>query len=279
MKILDFFRKVKTLSVDEARELLAGKQNGEVSLIDVRQPEEYEQGHLPGAQLIPLSELLNNVEKLDPAKTALLYCKRGGRSKSAASLLEGQGFDNVYSMDGGIDAWNGLVASGQYEAGMFLLDNKRTAEELVSLAWALEEGARAFYEHARDVVNDNDAKNIYDSLINAEEKHKAIVFDVYRVTKGEDITEESLKRESSTGFMEGGVSINEALSWLKDSGRTLQDILEFTMQMEINSLDLYIKMRSEIEDKEANKVFDQLIKEEKAHLSRLGRLLGDKLDK
>jgi rhodanese-related sulfurtransferase len=58
MKIADIFSPVKLVNVNEAKKLIEEKKEGEVALIDVREPEEYENGHLPGAQLVPLSSLL-----------------------------------------------------------------------------------------------------------------------------------------------------------------------------------------------------------------------------
>ena len=90
-------------------------------------------------------------------------------------MLKRNGFREVYSIDGGIDAWNGLVSSGEYEAGMFLLEGKKTAEELISLAGALEDGAKRFYEEAKELAADDDSKKLFDLLIRAEEKHKEVL--------------------------------------------------------------------------------------------------------
>ena len=76
--------------------------------------------------------------------------------------------------------------------------------------------------------------------------------------------------------MESGVSVKETINWFKEEKRTVKDILELSMQIETNSLDLYMKMLREIED-DAKKVISTLIEEEKAHLSRLGRLLESKI--
>jgi sulfur-carrier protein adenylyltransferase/sulfurtransferase len=67
------FRSIPTLSVDAVKELLAGKNPGEYNLIDVRQPGEYEQGHIPGAELIPLGDLAARVSKIDRTRPTVLY--------------------------------------------------------------------------------------------------------------------------------------------------------------------------------------------------------------
>ena len=92
------------ISVAEAKEYLAARDSMTYQLLDVRQPAEYEAGHLAGAILIPLKELPDRVASLDKDKPTIVYCAIGGRSKVAAQLLAGLGFANVYNMVGGIKA-------------------------------------------------------------------------------------------------------------------------------------------------------------------------------
>ncbi len=76
-------------------------------LIDVRESNEWEICHIPGAELLPLSAWPALVtEKLDdPQAPLILYCHHGGRSERAAEFLLGRGFTNVKNLTGGIDAW------------------------------------------------------------------------------------------------------------------------------------------------------------------------------
>jgi rhodanese-related sulfurtransferase/rubrerythrin len=276
MKIADIFSKVETVNAEEAKRMLSEKKEGELALIDVREPEEYEEGHLPGAQHVPLSNLLDRLKELDASTPTITYCRSGNRSRSAAAVMKTQGFKSVCSMEGGIMAWNGMVATGEYESGMFLIEGKKTAEGLIAIAWALEEGARVFYEKTGDTLSDSEARQVFESLVKAEEKHKSALLETYRQVQGGDIAE-TLLQESLKGYMEGGVSVEEALSWVRKEERELRDVLEFSMQMETNSLDLYIKMLRLFEKTAAVKVFQSLIEDEKAHLSRLGKLLGSRM--
>jgi rhodanese-related sulfurtransferase len=219
MKIADIFSPVKSVNVNEAKKLIEEKKEGEVALVDVREPEEYEDGHLPGAQLVPLSSILEKLQELDSSKTTVTYCRSGNRSRSAAALMKTKGFSRAYSMDGGILAWKGLVATGDYKSGLFLLEGKETVEELISLAWSLEDGTRMFYEQTRDVVSDSEAKQIFTSLIKAEQKHKENLLNAYRQLQGEDISEEQFIKDTAKGYMESGIAVQDALSWLKDKKR------------------------------------------------------------
>ncbi len=73
MNLSSLFQKVPTMSAEAVKELLKQKKPGEYNLIDVRQPGEYEQGHIPGATLIPLGELASRVGEIDPDKPTILY--------------------------------------------------------------------------------------------------------------------------------------------------------------------------------------------------------------
>ena len=90
---------------------------GSVAIIDVREPDEYAAGHLPGAVNIPRGVLEFQVEAhpavanvVDPAlshkeQPVLVYCRTGGRAALAACALQELGFTNVRSIEGGISAW------------------------------------------------------------------------------------------------------------------------------------------------------------------------------
>ena len=269
-------KKIESISIEKAKEWVADKKEAEFVLLDVRQPEEYRTGHLPGAVFIPLPDLIDKVGELDPAKAVLAYCRSGNRSRAAAAFLLSQGFSKVYSMDGGIIAWNGHVATGDYTEGLLLLKGRETAEELMSLALALEEGSRMFYTGVAELTSDAAAKSIFTTIAEAEAKHKTNILQAYTMVTGEKVSEDILNREPLKGVMEGGVGIEDAISFLRKQGKSLLDMLEIAMQVETNSLDLYIKMFREMGDVNAKNIFGGLIEEEKLHLSKLGKLLGEK---
>ena len=89
-------------TVHEAVESEAG-----VTVVDVREPEEYEAGHVPGAKLIPrgLLELKSSEELPDKDARIVVHCALGGRGALAAKTLQEMGYSNVINMQGGITAW------------------------------------------------------------------------------------------------------------------------------------------------------------------------------
>src|SRR3712207_4850051 len=88
------------------QELKGRMENGErVSVLDVREPHEYEVANI-GARLIPLGELPERLVELDRDESLAVHCKTGGRSARAVKLLKESGFQNVYNVKGGITAWS-----------------------------------------------------------------------------------------------------------------------------------------------------------------------------
>ena len=73
MSILNYFKPVSTWPAEKVRQFLKEKNPDDYNLVDVRQPKEYEQSHLPGARLIPLGELQNRLSELDPNKPTVVY--------------------------------------------------------------------------------------------------------------------------------------------------------------------------------------------------------------
>ena len=73
MGIADYFKPVMSMSAEEVREFLKHKNPEDYNLVDVRQPKEYERGHLPGARLVPVGELRDHIQELDPDKPTITY--------------------------------------------------------------------------------------------------------------------------------------------------------------------------------------------------------------
>jgi molybdopterin/thiamine biosynthesis adenylyltransferase/rhodanese-related sulfurtransferase len=103
----DWFAAGDAIPTVSVRELKRKMDGGEaVTLIDVREPYEYEIARIAGSRLIPLGELEGRVAELPRTGTLVLQCHSGGRSEHAARLLQGAGFENVYNLTGGIEAWS-----------------------------------------------------------------------------------------------------------------------------------------------------------------------------
>lgn len=79
-----------------------------VILLDVRTPKETAQGIIQNAMLLDIKQkdFRTKIQALDKEKTILVYCKSGGRSVKACRILEENGFDKIYNLEGGYTAWS-----------------------------------------------------------------------------------------------------------------------------------------------------------------------------
>ena len=104
MSIFDFLKQPDiNKGIEEYR------SNTGAILLDVRTPQEYREGHIPGSQNVPLQQLDNVDEVAENKATALyVYCHSGARSRQAANLLQHMGYTNVHNI-GGISAYSGKV--------------------------------------------------------------------------------------------------------------------------------------------------------------------------
>ena len=83
-----------------------------VRIIDVRTPGEYEAGHIPGAELVPVNDLPAEAAAWDIAEPVVIYCATGARSAQAVSYLAEQGFETIYHFASGIVSWEGDLERG-----------------------------------------------------------------------------------------------------------------------------------------------------------------------
>jgi phage shock protein E len=91
------------------QEALALSSDPDVTVIDVRTPEEFAEGHIEGADMIDFyaDTFGDDMAALDPDGTYLLYCRSGNRSGQAATMMQQLGFEQVYDMQGGVVAYGG----------------------------------------------------------------------------------------------------------------------------------------------------------------------------
>ena len=77
----------------------------EVTILDVRETKELELASLEGTKHMPMMEIPNRLEELSNSETLVIMCHSGGRSRRGAEFLLASGFNKVFNLTGGIDAW------------------------------------------------------------------------------------------------------------------------------------------------------------------------------
>ncbi len=88
-----------------ASELQLMLQQGAVRLLDVRTDAEVARGKIPQGEMMPLHLIPLRLHEMDKGATTVFYCQMGGRSAQAAAFAAGNGFVDVYNLQGGIMAW------------------------------------------------------------------------------------------------------------------------------------------------------------------------------
>jgi rhodanese-related sulfurtransferase len=90
------------ISVDEAKGMMS---NGDVAVIDVREPHEYNAGHVPNAKLIPVATVFARKEELPRDKDVIFICQVGQRSALACEMAAAAGLTRLFNLEGGTEAW------------------------------------------------------------------------------------------------------------------------------------------------------------------------------
>lgn len=107
ISLYNYFQQKRILKTLTQEEFRAGYRKAQ--LIDVREPHEFESGHILGARNIPISQLKNRLTEIRPDKPVYLYCQSGLRSGRAAQILYKKGDRQLYHLQNGFKKWTGPV--------------------------------------------------------------------------------------------------------------------------------------------------------------------------
>jgi len=261
----------KDLDAASAKKLLASERPGDLAVLDVRQGWEYEEFHLPGAKLAPLGELENHLNAIPRDKPLLVYCHSGRRSAAAASLLAAHGFPDVRNVLGGIMAWTGATATGSPETGMRYLSGDESPDQILALAFSMEQELGRFYHRLADDAQDPDLKALFSRLAGFEDKHKLVVYHLYKALHPQSAGIEELAAQATAKAMEGGRDPEDVLAERKQPG-AVRDALDMAMGIEAQAMDLYMRFAA-ASDGESKQALLDLANEERGHLKALGNLM------
>lgn len=254
------------MSPEEARKFIESHTIESYQILDVRQPKEYEQGHLAGALLMPVKEVTTRLAELNRDAPLLVYCHSGVRSKAASQMLLAEGFKDVYNLSGGIAAWKGeKVSGGELQGVEFFMD--REFPDVFQMAYAMEEGLRQLYLGLVDRVTSKETQDFLERLAQFEEGHKAMLVAMF--------APEGFGGSEETTIMEGGLDRQQILAHFDPQLDSMKDILQLGMMLEAQAQDLYTRLARKSAVGKSRELFHFLAQEEARHLS----YLTEKLDK
>lgn len=264
------FQTIENISPEGAREFLSSAPVGSYQLLDVRQPKEYSQEHIPGALLIPLKELPDRVGELSAELKTIVYCRSGVRSRSGTQILVDHGFDTALNMTGGILAWKGQKAMGDEALGLdyFLAGEFDSA---VSMAYSMEAGLQQFYRLLAERVSDPGCRELLNQMARLEDGHMA------RLASRHPEIDLKPSQPASGAPAEGGVDVQDFLSRYGDQIDTMEHTLQVAMSFESQAYDLYSRLSRKAGDSLLQDFFKGMAAEEKSHLERLTKELEERI--
>lgn len=271
MALKDFFKKLHSVDADEARAYIEREPAESFVLLDVRQPREYERDHIAGAVFVPLPELADRLDELPRDRPVIAYCAVGGRSSMAARFLAARGFDEVYNLTGGIEAWQGRVVTGPVGLHLPFIEEYDTFEKMLGLAYRMEHSLAAFYRGLSGRVGSTELDQLLERLAVWEEGHRAKLVDE-AVRRG--IAETALRDSASGPVMEGGFEPQAFQENHEAYLRSRNGVLEVAMMIETHALDLYLRMAHAVEGADTANVLLSIADDEKRHLRALGEIRG-----
>ena len=265
----------KNLTAKELRKFRETQPEKSYLLIDVRQPSEYEQGHIPGARLMPLPEVETGLFTLPSDRDLIFYCQNGGRSQWAASLAgEGEVSEKtVYNLMTGITGWEDKILPGYPRVQIFEKD--KTLEQQLNTAMNLEKGAWLFYQYSMDRFGDDPIRPTLEQLAIAEKAHASLIYRSWKEFQTDPPPFDRIYQDLKGNILEGGQSFADACRLLEKVERQGSPaVIELAMTIEYCAFDLYRSMAEQTEKADASSTFLSIAQAEKAHLRVLTRALN-----
>lgn len=266
---------VDTITPEQLRKFIQENHEKHYLLLDVRQPGEYHSMHIPGARLMPLPQLVQNVESLPADKTLVFYCRSGGRSLAAASATDEQleGHGPIFNLDGGILAWDGAMLADIPRVQLFA---GQDFIAMLTTAMNLEKGALRFYEHVHESRGRAPWSEVFGRLAREESAHAQAVFGFLKQGRPETAPFQTLFDQLRGDVLEGGQTLTQVLEVLDSFGEdACLRCLELALKIEYAAYDLYRSLADQVQEPDARKAFLSLAQAEKAHMRALSTAVGE----
>jgi len=276
MKLSSAVDEIKTLSPAEVKAILDEDKRGEFLLIDVRQPVEYEEGHLPGSVLMPLDELESRRDELFrelySGRKAIIYCRSGRRSMAAAIALCDLGLKNLYILEGGLNNWNFKTLKGKMEKKSRVLGKTADVKDVLVIAMKIEKMAYDYYTSARDKAKFTTARMVFHQLGDVELSHMRRLY--LRLTSelpesaGLSNIDNYLKQFDKESN-DVDIEVNAVLMQDYQEMKSEADALEIAIEREYLANDFYKRAASVVDDDEVKALLHGLSHDERGHAATL----------
>ncbi len=236
-------------------------------VIDVREPQEYEQGHIPGSVLLPLGQLELGHSSLQKGKKIVTYCRSGKRSYLAATMLCQMGYTGVMSLEKGILGWEYQLLKGP-------LRDTLTPEETASIrdifksALSKENRKCQFYRRVLELPRFEELKSLLEDLASWEEGHRATLYREY-VGWSEKQHAPVKSLEEMTGASAEAVKDSSSLEGISQP----VELLEAALEQEYEAYHFYKVSAEMMQDEKFRSLLLDLSFAERTHASYLLKLI------
>ena len=275
MNAVDF----ENISPESFRQYQKDHGERDYLLVDVRQPDEYIQGHIPGSKLMPLDELESNLSELPRDKDLFFYCHSGARSQAAAiiSLDSGISLRKVHNLVGGIMGWDGQSLADLPRMAIFKKD--ASMPDLMLTAMGLEKAALRFYESVFERHAKTPYASILETLSRAEEAHAKAIYTYWQPTQENPLSFKELFESLDGEILEGGEKLMDAIQRVASlPGQGCTALMEFALNIEIQAYDLYRNMANILTEAAVQEAFLSISQMEKKHMALLAKVFKECVD-
>lgn len=277
MEIAMDTQRVNDVTSDRLRQFIDGHHEADYAVVDVRQPEEYRLGHIPGAELFPLGELETFADRLRAMadKTVVFYCRSGGRSARASAWAKATlGLPRVVNLLGGFSGYEGATLADLPRLEHF--DVAGDPDELFRRALDMEKGTYRFYQLLVDEFSGSPVSRSIGELAKAERVHgKAVHAMLARRAPETEQDFDSLFDALPGDLIEGGESYDAVLARARELGtQGPTSLLELALEIELRAYDLYKILAARIDSAEAAAALTDLAQQEKQHADSVLRAIG-----
>ncbi|WP_300667772.1 rhodanese-like domain-containing protein [Desulfoluna sp.] len=266
---------VVDVTPDSFRRYMSEHSDGEYLLVDVREPPEYEQAHIPGAQLLPLGQLESRLGDLPPHRDLIFACRSGVRSRVAAQMAAekmGQ-HGTLYNLEGGILAWQGYTVTDFPRVKILVLEEGM--QQTLMAAMDLEKGAWNIYRYIQEQFPGTRLSQTIEYLSMAEMNHAEALYDVWRTAEADPPQFEDLFAGLKGELLEGGMSLTEAMLRLESTMVPMDlAIYELALDIEFTAYDLYRYAGEHSDDPTLKKLFLDIGEGEKKHMASIVGVLN-----
>lgn len=269
---------VNDVTSAELREYAREHHEREYVLVDVRQPEEYGQGHIPGAHLLPLGELERRSSELSryAGRTLIFYCRSGGRSARASGWVSRElGLPRVAHLLGGFSGWQGRSLPDFPRLKIF--DLGQAPDRLLCQGLELEKGTYLLYDYLGSRLESGPTRDLIADLARAELAHaRGLHGLISRISPDRGTGDfETVFAQLRGDVIESGQPFETVVA----RARELEDLaapalLELALEIELSAYELYKELASAVTDAEPSRVLTELAQQEKQHSEIVLKALG-----